>query len=122
MSTEKERIANFFTTEADKIEQDRKTALEERGFEETFRLPIGQTTLVVLKKIPELKDGTFGQLYLFEILIEGVHRLMMVGIHSPLRREIVHALTALPVSADRVEMTIVRTGEGRQTRYSVVKG
>jgi hypothetical protein len=122
MSTDNEKppldVDSFFHDEAERIETDRKAVMAEKGYREFFSLPVGQTTMILHKSVPRITKGDYGERKVFRIHQDGKEYDFAINPRSPIYREVIKRLSA--TTEKSITLTIVRAGEGKQTRYSIV--
>jgi hypothetical protein len=113
----KEKATNWINKRLDEANMRRKEALDKKGFKEFFTCPVGETTLEIKAEVePREKDGDYGTQAIFRIVVDKTEKDFSVGLKSPLYRVILEAL-----SKGKSKFTIVRTGEKKETRYTVKK-
>lgn len=99
-----------------RLEKERKDFMDKKGYKEFFRPDIGETTVTLLPHIPRnIKSGQYGVREAFRIAVDGVELDWAVNPRSPVYRALVEHLEVAPV-----EFKLIRTGEGKSTRYSLV--
>lgn len=109
------KLPKWISREKERIEKEREQRLREKGFERLFNVPVGETKITVdLSVEPREVETRYGKRVVLRINVEGEPYDLMVNPASPLFRDIIDVL-----SSGQTTMTIVRSGRGRSTRYSI---
>ena len=99
------------------IDEERRLRFEEKGYKPLWYPPVGETTIHVDPNIPprtvETRRGTRE---VIRIYIEGEALDWMINPNSPVWRQILEGLCS-----NITKIKVVRAGEGKQTRMSVIK-
>jgi hypothetical protein len=113
----KKKAQNWIEERKAKADAERKAQLKEKGFAEFFKLPVGETTIEVMTDIePREREGNFGTQCIFRIKVGKDTNDLSVALRSPLYRFLLDNL-----SKGKTKFTIVRTGEGKSTKYDIKK-
>ena len=109
----KKEKAAWLEQETAKVKERRNKALEERGYAEFYKFPQGETEVTVDVGVqPREKTGDFGLQTILRVTIDG--KPYDIAVKDMLYYKILKKL-----EQGQTTMTIVRAGEGKQTRYSL---
>jgi hypothetical protein len=93
----------------------RRERLEKKGYRETLRLPIGETTVTIDKETePRQVDTKYGKRLAFLVTVDGEKYDWLLNEKSPIYEEMLEELMK-----GNNAIIVVRSGEGRATRYSL---
>jgi len=107
-------MKNWLKTEQERLEKERAEILKEKGYEQLFRFPVGETRISVLMTQPRIQEGRGGRNFaVFEVEVDGKKVQTGVNLVSPMYREFINRMA----SGD-VEFSVIRTGMGLDTRYA----
>ena len=113
----KEKSQAWIKERLDDANEARKKQLKEKGYAEFYKLPVGETTITLdLNTAPRDKSGDFGEQCIFRISVGKETYDFSISVKSPLYRSILET-----AEQGKTHMTIVRTGEGKNTRYTIKK-
>lgn len=117
----KKQKESMFADRLKRVKEAQKTQMKEGGFNELVYFPVGETTLEVLSKPLREAETKYGNREIFSVVTtdennEAIFKDWMINPASPLFREVLEAL-----NQDKFHFIIVRSGEGKQTRYSIKK-
>jgi hypothetical protein len=118
----KKEFQKWIETENQKLAEERQQRMKEMGFVELLRLPIGESILTFQPEEPRTVNTKYGERKVFKVMIwkngqvEDKTYDFMINEKSPLYRSIISQL-----ANGNNTITIVRSGEGKATRYSVKK-
>jgi hypothetical protein len=117
MSNEK-NLESWVSQEATEIEKERKRMMEERGMHELFVLKKGENSFSVDVKIsPRTQLTKFGERTVLCVKdAEGEVKDLMLSRKSSLYRIILREL-----NAGRNQFRILRSGEGRESKFELLK-
>ena len=89
--------------------------LAEGGQRPFLKLEAGETKLILQATVPVTRKNSFGQeQYGFEVEHEKVIKLWTLSKNNPIAIKVVDKLLKAPVT-----ITVIRTGEGKATRYDL---
>lgn len=95
------------------LNERRAKVMKEKGMAEFYTLPEGESKIFIdINKEPREQDGDFGLRTIFRINAEG--KEYDLSCSDALARRIYNALTA-----GVNPMTVIRIGDGKQTRFSI---
>ena len=90
-------------------------SMAEGGQKPFLKLEAGETVLTLQPTIPIVRKNSFGQeQYGFEVEHEKVLKLWTLSKNNPIAIKIVDKLLKAPC-----KITVIRTGEGKATRYDL---
>jgi len=112
----KKEFQKWIETENQKLAEQRKQHMQDLGFTDLLRLPIGESTLIFQPEQPRTANTKYGERKIFKVEYDGKTYDFMINEKSPLYRAIIEQL-----ADDNNTITIVRSGEGKSTRYSIKK-
>jgi len=102
----------------ERAKEERAQALKDKGYEETLRLEQGETKIEIDTSVePRTVTTQYGErivLRLSAVNGKAITKDLMVNTNSPLWLNILER-----VADDKPEMTIIRAGTGKATRYSI---
>lgn len=98
----------------EKMDKDREDALKEAGYEPFFKLPKGETPVKFLETDPREVDSKFGKRIVFSVEVNGEKKDLPFSEKNPFLYDLVKAL-----KEGKTELTILRAGEGVDTRYDL---
>ena len=110
-----DELTKWVKTEQGRIEKERKDFMKKHDMKQFFRPPKGSIDVVLLPKVPRAIKGDYGTRQAFRVGIGGTEFDWPVNPRSPIYRDLVEHLGDAPVAFE-----LIRTGEGKQTRYDVV--
>lgn len=112
---EQEQLEKWVSAEKARLEKERKDFMEGKGYKDFFRPEKGTTEVVLLPKVPRAIKGDYGTRQAFRVAV-GVQEFdWAVNPRSPVYRQLVGRLSEAPAT-----FNLVRTGEGKSTRYDLV--
>ena len=90
-------------------------AMSEGGQRPFLKLETGETKLILQATVPIVRKNSFGQeQYGFEVEHDKTIKLWTLSKNNPIAIKIVDKLLKAPVA-----ITVIRTGEGKATRYDL---
>ena len=98
-----------------RLEKERRDFMESKGYKDFFRPQIGSTTVTLLGKIPRATKSDYGTKQAFRVEVEGISYDWSINPRSPIYRQLVSRLATAPQTFE-----LIRTGEGKSTRYDLV--
>jgi len=108
-------MENWIKEEQDRLASEREEAMKEKGFETLWRFPQGETKVKLdPSKKPEQKEFQGRKVYIFDLEVAGEQLKTGINSRSPLYREFINKL-----AAGKFEFTVIRAGDGLNTRYSL---
>jgi hypothetical protein len=105
----------FIKEELEGLDKAREEALKQKGFQPFFKFPQGETVVEFKKQTPR-PNPRFPQNKVFRIVVDGEEYDLSVNSRSPLYRDILNVL-----SQGVTKVKVIRVGQGRDTRYTVMK-
>ena len=96
------------------IAKKRQDYMDMHDMKEFWKAEVGSNTIKVLPCIPRAVKGAFGDKNAFRIEVAGKQYDWGITPKSPLYRQMLDLLAKAPV-----EVTIVRTGSDKNTRYDL---
>ena len=108
------KMEDWLKAEKKRLEEERERILKEKGYEDLFRFPVGETRIKLVMKQPDIKEGQQGrQFAVFDIEVEGKKVQIGVNLRSPMYREFIGRM-----ADNKLEFSVIRTGMGLDTRYN----
>lgn len=124
-------LGEFLRQENERLATEQAQRIKETGGVPFLgTLPVGQTTLTLLKKVPKHLEPKPSDQYQTVrkgfFVVEGKHKaneklneedikMWTVNVNSPTYRDVIEMLAKAPIA-----INVVKTGSGKQTRYDVV--
>ena len=111
-------LRKWVTQEKAAMQKKREQQFKDKGIELTpfLKLVEGENKITLLPKIPRISEGQFGKQYIFQAKQGRTEYSLGIRENSPLYRMLVNVLTDIPT-----DLTIIRAGEQKATRYSIKK-
>jgi len=117
LSKENTTLEQFFENEVKRIETERKEALKEKGYNQLFKIPKGETKLTVVYATPRILEGNFGNQRVFKIKVGKEDYDLALSEKSPLYRFVILSLGG---AKKNIDVRVTRVGDGKNTRYDAV--
>jgi hypothetical protein len=111
-----EDLDAWIREEKGKQEQKLKENLKNKGLNPYLKLEVGSTTLFIARRIPVSRINSFGkQVRDFTVEKDGEVLTWSVSENGALYRKLLSVL-----EAGRRDITVVRVGTGKETKYDVI--
>lgn len=127
-----DNLGEFLRQENERLQAEQAQRIKETGGVPFLgTLPVGQTTLTLLKKVPKHLEPKPSDQYqtvrkgffvtegnVIALLKKGAktdEKMWTVNVNSPTYRDVIEMLAKAPIAVN-----VVKTGSGKQTRYDVV--
>lgn len=108
-------LSKWIDNENNRITKERIDYMEKNDMANFWKPEKGSNKIVLLPKVPRATKSEFGNKMAFRIEAEGGHQYdWNINPRSPMYRAFVKLLSKAPVA-----VTVVRVGEGKQTRYDL---
>jgi hypothetical protein len=108
-----QNISEFAKEEQKRLDVEKSKRLEEKGYEEFYHIPEGQTEISFLNQLPRV-NSTYPDRQIFRISVSDKSYDLSVNVNSPLYRDIIRHL-----SQGQSNLKVLRLGTGKDTRYKV---
>ena len=103
----------WIDSEIKRIDAEKSKQLLERGYTPFYPFPEGETSITLLKKLPEPHDRFEGRMN-FYITVDNAPYLWSITKIGPIYRQLLDAMRR-----DQTDITVIRVGQGRNTRWSL---
>lgn len=108
-------FSKFLATETQRLAEERKAAMSEKGMSEWAKLSVGSNRLKFYPVAPR-DHPVFAGKKVFKVSQDGVDKDLSISSNGKFYQDLIKAL-----SSGKYNLDIVRTGTGRtDTRYSLV--
>ena len=118
---EKSDIKNWAKEELEKINEQRRQALEQKGKFPYITIPEGVTELELLSEVPQKYTDQFGKERAgFIVIKDGEKYTWGVPIASSQYRQLINIIAnGYLFENGKTKIQVIRTGTGKNTRYSI---
>ena len=108
------QINEYFKSEKKRLKAKRQVNVKD--YREFFKAPVGETHMTIKYQVPRNIETKYGARKIFRIIVDKTAYDFTVNEKSPLYRDLIHSLAD---AKGDVEIVLVRTGNGKSTRYNV---
>lgn len=112
------KLTDFLEGEKERLDSIKEQAWKEKGYLEFFTPPKGVSKITVLPKIPRIMEGKYGTRRVFRVKVNGTEFDYGINPSSPVYRILIEKMQA--TGGKPIEITLMRSGEGKATRYEVL--
>jgi len=114
---EQTNIKEWASKEAERIEEERKKKLQEKGYREFYTWRRGENKFeVTSNEEPRVLEGQYGLQKVFRIRAEDKDLDLPVNLRSPVYRMVVQG-----ISSGKMNFNILKSGEGTAVRYELIE-
>jgi len=110
-------LKEFVEAEKAAIEQRRRDWMNEQGYKTFIKWPKGATEFTLMPVVPRSHKSFGKEKMAFRVTVDGEEFDWSVNPISPMYGELIDYLVEAPVDG-----TLIRVGEGTQTRYELAWG
>ncbi len=110
----KNDLDKWIEQENRRMEKERSDYMDSHDMKSFWSPEKGSNKITLLAKVPRATKSDFGDKMAFRVVAEGQEWDWNINPKSPMYRQFVKLLAKAPV-----EITIIRTGDGKQTRYDL---